>query len=298
MESSTEPDFAYRIAILGLGLMGGSLALALRHRCQRLSAVDRDPETLALARQQGLVDALSDHPEEILPQADAVILATPVKTILEFIPRMPSLIPDNDRQVIVLDLGSTKVQICRAFEELPARFDPLGGHPMCGKETSGLANAEAGLYQGAAFAFTALPRTTQRARAFAAQLARVVGARELWLDPATHDRWVAATSHLPYLASCALSSATPLEAAPLVGPGFRDAARLAESPAHVMLDILETNREHLLPAVKRLQRQLELLEGDLASGDFESLKTRLEKSATQREILARRENNPQDRRLD
>jgi prephenate dehydrogenase len=265
-----EPGFlsAARVAILGLGLMGGSLALALRGKCAALIGIDRDPQTLELARQRQVVDLASIEPAELLPQADVVILATPVNTILQHLLALPEQHPG---QAIVIDLGSTKVQVGEVMQSLPERFDPLGGHPMCGKERSGLANADPLLFQGTAFAFTPLARTSSRARSFAEELAWQVGARPLWLDAQTHDRWVAATSHLPYLVSNALAFSTPTEAAPLAGSGYRSATRLAQTSPAMMLDVLMTNRENILAASGRFRAHLDLLDELLRQGDFEAL---------------------------
>ena len=226
-----------RVAIVGLGLMGGSLALALRDRCQTLLGIDPNPETLSLARRRNIVDQLAPGPTLLLPQADVIILAAPVGAIIEIIGDLPSL---HHGSPVVIDLGSSKSEICQAFNTLPARFDPLGGHPMCGKETSSLVNAEETLFQGAVFAFTPLSRTSPRARAIAEELSRTIGSRPLWIDPKTHDQWTAATSHLPYLLASALSLATPSEATPLVGPGFRSTSRLAATTPSMMEDVLTT----------------------------------------------------------
>ncbi|HLE15166.1 MAG TPA: prephenate dehydrogenase/arogenate dehydrogenase family protein, partial [Anaerolineales bacterium] len=158
-----------------------------------------------------------------------------------------------------------------AMQRLPERFDPLGGHPMCGKERSGLANADPQLFQEAVFAFTPLGRTSSRARVFAKGLAWQVGAQPLWLDAQTHDRWVAATSHLPYLLANALAFSTPGEAAPLAGPGYRSTTRLAQTSPGMMLDVLMTNRENLLDASGRFRAHLDLLDELLQRGDFEAL---------------------------
>lgn len=281
----SEPDFIAeaRIAIVGLGLMGGSLALALRGRCRALLACDPDPETLSLARQRGVVDRVSPDPADILPQTDAVILAAPLSAIFSLIDDLPSWHPGP---AIVLDLGSTKAQVVEALKSLPPRFDPLGGHPMCGKEVAGLANAEASIFQGATFAFTPLERTSSRARSFAEGLAAVIGCHSLWLDPATHDCWAAATSHLPYLLAAALTLATPTEAAPLVGPGFRSTSRVAATPAATMLDVLFTNRENILESLAQFRRQLENLEGKLAADETAALKQALDRGALrQRELV-------------
>jgi len=271
-----------RIAIVGLGLIGGSLALALRGKCAVLYGIDPDEETLALARQKKIVDEAASTPEALLGQADLIILAAPVGVILAQLRELPGWHPG---EAIVLDVGSTKTAICTAMEELPERFDAIGGHPMSGKEKTGLANASADLFREAAFAFSALGRTSGRAKQTAENLARLTGAKPVWVDPATHDLWVAATSHLPYLAACALTQTTPLEAKALVGPGFRSTTRVAETNPEVMVDILETNRIELLEAVRGFRIQLDALETDLRSGNREALRLRLQQTAAQRRLL-------------
>lgn len=282
----TQPDFLSnsRVAILGLGLMGGSLALKLRGRCAQLLGCDTDPTTLALARQQNLVDQLSDKPGDILPLSDLVILATPVRAILSLLDDLPDLHPGS---AAVLDLGSTKVQIIERMQALPSRFDPLGGHPMCGKERGGLENADPNLYQSAPFALTPLPRTSLRLRRLAEQLVRLVGARPLWLEAETHDRWVAATSHVPYLVANALAAITPVETRPLVGPGLRSSTRLAPSGWSMMRDILETNRPNILAGLQRFRQQIEDLENRLETGDLATVEQLTAQGARNYEALVK-----------
>lgn len=285
MSNDEEPGFYLersRIAILGLGLMGGSLALALRGKAGELIGIDPDPATLELARQWQLADHLAADPAELLPRADLVVLAAPVRVILTLLAELPALHPGCP---VVLDVGSTKAEIVQAMSRLPNRFDPIGGHPMCGKEQSSLAQAEAGLYQGAPFALVSLLRTTRRAQAAAAALAQAVGARPVWLEEMVHDRWVAATSHLPYIVASALASATPPEAAVLAGPGFRSATRLAAQSPRLMLDILRTNRKNVLSALRRVHARLDLFEQLLESGDFDSVQALLEEGSLRREHI-------------
>lgn len=267
--------------------MGGSLALALKGRCQDVSAVDPDAETVAYARGMKIVDQISSNLEEIVPQADLVILAAPINAILNLIGELPNLHPGP---AMVLDLGSTKRQIVNKLATLPPRFDPLGGHPMCGKETGGLQHAEASIFKAATFAFTPLGRTSERARTTAEQLATAIGSRPSWLDPDTHDRWTAATSHLPYLTAAALTLATPAEASPLVGPGFRSSTRVAATPASIMLDVLSSNRDNILEGLDRFRRQLEALEEKISKNEFESLELALNQCANRRRELLKHEN--------
>ncbi len=261
-----------RLAIVGLGLMGGSLAMALRGKCAALLGIDPDPNTLTLASELGIVDRVAAHPGELLPEADVVVLAAPVRAILSLLSVLPQLHPGA---ALVIDLGSTKRAILQAMQTLPERFDPVGAHPMCGKEKSSLANADPALYQGAPFALAPLPRTSARGRKLGLELAKAVGANPLWIDAETHDRWVAATSHLPYLAASALAHATLLDARPMVGPGLRSTTRLAGSSPAMMMDILTTNRENVLEALHRYRQELDALADALAGQDWGTLEQRL-----------------------
>ncbi len=284
MSATAGNDFlsTQRIAILGLGLMGGSLALALRGKCRLLVGIDPDPDTLRLAESMQLCDRLATFPGELLSDCDAIILAAPVHAILHLLGQLTRLHP---APAMVLDLGSSKVEIVRAMGSLPPRFDPLGGHPMAGKEKSGLAAADPEIFRQRPFVFTRLERTSQNALTLGEQIARVVGALPCWMDAETHDRWVAATSHLPYLAACALALSVPPEAAPLAGPGFTSTSRLASSPSSMMLDVLLTNRVNLLAEIHVLQQQLDLLESSLESLDEGALKNLLDAAARRRASL-------------
>jgi prephenate dehydrogenase len=293
-----DPDSFFagqRVVIIGLGLMGGSLAFALRKHVKELLAIDPDPATQVLALEQRMIDRFIVDLEEIIDQVDVIILAAPVSVIIEYIRRLGEIASRSRSPVgvqrstkpIVLDLGSTKREITEAMKALPEQFDPIGGHPMCGKETSGLVHADAEIYHGAAFAFTPLERTSPQARAFAIELAAIVGALPLWIDPDLHDRWVAATSHLPYLVASALAGVTPLETAPLVGPGFRSTSRLAATSLPVMLDVLQTNRQPVLEALHRFRTRVEVLENLLTEGDFSALSGLLASAAQCHQSLVR-----------
>jgi prephenate dehydrogenase len=265
-----------RIAIAGLGLMGGSLALALQGGCRALYGIDADPTVVELANERGVVEKASVDARALLPEADVIVLAAPVRTIINLLGELPDLTP---REAIVLDIGSTKVQITQAMQALPPRFDPVGGHPMCGKEKSGLAYADPRLFRDAPFAFTPLERSSPRARAFCNQLAGAIEARPLWLDAETHDRWTAATSHFPSLIANALAASTPLDASPLIGPGFLSTARLADSSVRMMADILATNRGNVLAAFKEFKRLLAQYEELLERSDFATLESVLAQGA-------------------
>jgi prephenate dehydrogenase len=259
-----------KIAIIGLGLMGGSLALGLRGKCAALYGIDPHLPTLELALSQYIVDYTDSDPAKLLPEADLVILSAPVPAILTLLEQLPSFTPNP---CIVMDLGSTKKMIVDAMSRLPERFDPIGGHPICGKEKLSLANAERTLYYAAPFLLTPLERTTTRAVSAANQIIEAVGAKGQILDAIEHDRILASTSHLPFLISSALALTTPEDVVPFVGPGFKSASRLAGTSSSMMLGVLQSNRENVLNALHGMQSRLAELESALASSDFQSIES-------------------------
>ncbi len=273
-----EPDFNLaesKIAIIGLGLMGGSLAWALKGKCAALFGIDPHQATLELALSQHIVDYADSDPAKLLPDADLVILAAPVPAILTLLEQLPAF---TSNRCIVMDLGSSKRLIVEAMSRLPERFDPIGGHPICGKEKLSLANAERTLYYAAPFLLTPLERTTPRALSAARQIIEAVGAKMTILDAAEHDRILASTSHLPFLLSSALALSTPGDVAPFVGTGFKSTSRLAGTSSSMMLGVLQSNRENVLNALHEFQYQLAEIELALSSNDFLNLEFDLNSS--------------------
>ena len=267
----SESDFRLaesKIAIIGLGLMGGSLALGLRGKCAAIYGIDPHPATLELALSQHIVDYAESDPATLLPEADLIVLSAPVLTILTLLEQLPSLMPNP---CIVMDLGSTKRLIVEAMARLPERFDPLGAHPICGKEKLSLANAERTLYYAAPFLLTPLERTSPRALSAASQIIEALGAKARILDALEHDRILASTSHFPFLLSSALALATPSEAASLVGPGFRSASRLAGTPSSMMMGVLQSNRANILNALKSFRNSLNEIEALLQEENYAQL---------------------------
>jgi prephenate dehydrogenase len=177
-----------------------------------------------------------------------------------------------------MDLGSTKAHVVDRMAALPDHVQPLGGHPMCGKEVSGIEAADTALYRGHTFVLTPLPRTSEATLALGRALVQAIGGRPLILSPERHDRLVAAISHLPYLLACALVGTADATGStdPLVwdvaASGFRDTSRLAASDVTMMLDILLTNREPVLEALETCDRQLHHLIRLIGSTDEKGLR--------------------------
>ena len=259
-----------KIAIIGLGLMGGSLALGLKGKCAALFGCDPHLPTLELALSQHIVDYADSDPANLLPQVDLVILSAPVPAILTVLEQLPAFTPNP---CIVMDMGSTKRLIVESMSRLPERFDPIGGHPICGKEKLSLANAERTLYYAATFLLTPLERTSPRALSAAHQIIEALGAKATILDATEHDRILASTSHLPFLISSALALATPQDVASFIGPGFKSTSRLAGTSSSMMLGVLQSNREKVLDALHGLQKKLAEIESVLSSDDFSKLES-------------------------
>ena len=258
-----------RVVVVGLGLMGGSLAGALRGRCRAVVGHARREETLREARRLELIDDGTTDGEVAFCDADIVVLATPVRTIVAQLREIGPALPEG---CLIMDLGSTKVEILEAMATLPPGIEPLGAHPMCGKETSGVLEADPGLYLGCTFILCPIERTSADAVALGKELAESVGAAPMVLEGARQDSLVATLSHLPYLLACALvqtadatTSADPA-AWKIVAGGYRDTSRVAGSGVRAMLDILATNREAVLRSAavfrERFDRLVSLLEAD------------------------------------
>lgn len=281
----SQPDFTLaqsKIAIIGLGLMGGSLALGLRGKCAALYGIDPHPATLELARSQQIVDLAESDPAPLLPKADLIILAAPVPAILEWIQQLPAYSPNP---CILMDLGSTKRLVVEAMSHLPERFDPIGGHPICGKEKLSLANAERTLYYAAPFLLTPLERTSSRALSAAHQVIDALGAKAKILGAEDHDRLLASTSHLPFLLSSALALSAPQDGPSFIGPGFKSTSRLAGTPSSMMLGVLQTNRDNVLNVLRSYQSRLSEIESALNANDFLKLGSLLEEAQRKYQVI-------------
>jgi len=280
-----EPGFELseaNVAIIGLGLMGGSMAMSLRGNCRHLSGLDIDAEVRALARDMDLVDFVSEDPRAVLMDADLIVLACPVPDILAWLERLPDFV---QKSCVILDLGSSKRAILAAMQELPPNFDPIGAHPICGKENLSLRSAECGLYAGELFVVTPLQRSSLNAQQAAQQLVDILEARMLREDAARHDVALAATSHLPYLISSALALATAPETGRFVGPGFRSTARLAGTPSSMMLGVLETNRDQVLARLKDFEAVLGRFQQAIEHDDMPGLKDLLDSAQSRYQTL-------------
>jgi prephenate dehydrogenase len=259
------------LAVVGLGLMGGSLALALRGCANTITGIDPNPETRTYALKHGMVDAATDDLQQGVADADAVILSAPVRAIVQMLRlRIGSYLRSN---TLLIDIGSTKEDICEAMGRLPVGVQAVGGHPMTGKEQSGIEASDPDLYHERPFVLCPTRRTTPATRLRALEFVQALRAMPIEMEAHRHDRLVAAISHLPYLLSAALVATVAKEgdADPavweLAAGGFRDMSRLAGSDVQMMGDILSTNTQAVAVLLALFRVQLAMLEAMLVSGD-------------------------------
>ncbi len=280
------------IAVVGLGLMGGSLAAALRggagsaRHCRQVIGIVRQADTLPLAR--NYVDQATTDMGAVAT-ADIVVLATPARTILRLLPQIAARMRPG---TLLTDLGSSKAAIVDVMSILPDTILAVGGHPMCGKEAGGLAAADGRLYVNAPFVLCPVIGQPEAAVARATALAQAVGARPLVLDAALHDQAVAAISHLPY----AMAVATVLAAAAqaqtsgdllweLAAGGFRDTTRVAGGEIAMWTDILLTNQTAVLAQLAHARMALDALTAAVEQADEAGLVTLLQAAQSRRRTL-------------
>ncbi|MBI3946107.1 MAG: prephenate dehydrogenase [Armatimonadetes bacterium] len=261
------------ICIVGLGLLGGSIGMALKHRgaAGRVLGVARRAESLALARERGAIDEGSLDAVAAVGGADLVVLCVPVRAITTWLERLAPHVPAG---AVVTDVGSTKSEVVATGERLlPGRF--LGGHPMAGSERAGIEAADPDLFEGAWWALTPGPDAAPVAPL--AEMVAALGARPLMLPPGEHDRAVAATSHLPHAVAAAVAAvvadafAVVPAAAHLAAGSYRDVTRVAASSPEVWRDVCLTNREALLGALDALASHLGELRAAVEKQDAEGI---------------------------
>jgi prephenate dehydrogenase len=263
-----------RIAILGTGLIGGSFGLALRREfpAARVVGFDR-ADVVEAAKARGAISETASDVAAAVRGAELVYIALPIGATIDALPKIAEA---ADAFALVTDTGSTKALICQQAQKYfrgGARF--LGGHPMAGKENSGIEYADADLFRDSRYALIASENDPDpRVGQFAALLKRI-GAEPAWCDPETHDWAVGIVSHLPQLASVALAHVVADETdetglpVTLAGPGLADMLRLAGSPYDIWRDTCLTNRENIAHALDRLAQAIEYLRTRLASKDLE-----------------------------
>lgn len=267
-EAASEPPVFDKIAILGLGLIGGSLALAARRAWPRGLVIGVDEKAvLEQAMVLQAIDIAADDPV-VIAEADVVVLAAPVRANIALLDELADHVTGS---AVVTDVGSTKREIVAAARRLPARLTFIGGHPFAGAPRGGIAHARPDLFAGRPWLFTPADDRHGDALDRLQRFVTAIGAVPRVLPPAAHDRLLAFLSHLPQLTASALmhvvGTAAGEDGLALTGRGLADTTRLASSPASIWRDICATNQDEVAAALDALILELQGLRDDLGSGD-------------------------------
>src|SRR5215510_13321365 len=278
LKKPAQPPVFQKVGIVGLGLIGGSIALAAREIWPASLVIGVDnKDVLETAMRLHAIDVAADDPV-VLAEADLVILAAPVRQNIELL----GMLDENVRQpAVVTDVGSTKRAVVDAARRLPPRFRFIGGHPLGGAARGGLEHARSDLFAGRPWLLTPAESQSHRGNATAdesgdaveklSSFIRALGAEPRLMDAATHDRVLAFLSHLPQLTASALmgvvGEAVGPEGLALSGKGLADTTRLASSPADIWKDIATTNADEIGPALDALIAVLQDLKRDLPKGE-------------------------------
>jgi len=263
-----------RVAILGTGLIGASFGLALRDAFPQISIVAYDrSDVLSRVSEQGWQWEIATEVGAAVGEADLIYVALPIGAAMEI---LPSIATKCGERALVTDAGSTKAEICRLAKTLfrgRARF--LGGHPIAGKETSGIQNADAKLFRSARYALIGNDRESDDRVLRFVSLLSAIGAEPIWCDADTHDWALAVVSQMPQLVVLALARVVSDETdetglpTTLAGRGLRDLLRIAGSPYEVWRDICLTNTENISRSLDRVTQAIDYLRTHLTGRELE-----------------------------
>lgn len=280
-----------RVAIIGVGLIGGSIGLALRERnlAEEVVGVGRRMATLDKARQLGAIDRATTNLVEGVAGADWVIIATPVDTIVDTVLAVAAAAP----RATITDAGSTKAQICAEIRKLPpsepgrpapgAHF--IGSHPLAGGHRTGPEFARADLLVDRTVIVTPDDHTPPGLVERTKEFWEALGAEVALISPEEHDRALAATSHLPHLIAAALAAATPEEWLQLTGTGWGDTTRIAAGSPQLWTQIFTQNSAAVLDALRRFEHRLAQFDAALSGGDVPALTLELQEAKRIRDAV-------------
>jgi prephenate dehydrogenase len=282
---SAIPDFQ-TIAIVGVGLIGGSIAAAIKRRnlAQTIVGVGRNLSRLAEARSRGLIDDATTNLAGAAHRSDLVVLCLPVDRIVTGVRAAAAGCRPG---TLITDAGSIKGVICRELTNgLPAGVEFVGSHPLAGSEKQGFEHADADLFANRVCVLTMTGTTSARAGKRIQQFWEALGATVVTMSPEAHDRALAGTSHLPHLAAAALASVLAPENAPLAATGFRDTTRIASGDPDLWTAILLGNAEAVLAELQTYEESLAAFRSALADRNEHRLKELLTEARLRREALA------------
>jgi prephenate dehydrogenase len=260
------------VAIVGVGLIGGSIGLALRSRglAGRVIGIGRRPESLRKAMEVGAVTETSLHLGESIHAADLIVFATPVDRIA---PAILEAARHFSKKALITDAGSTKAEMIGELDKaLPPKTRFIGGHPLAGGEKAGPEFATADLFEGRVAIVTPTERSSRAVVREASEFWASLGSQVITMSPEEHDEAVAAISHLPHLLASALARGTPKERLELAASGWRDTTRIAAGDAELWTQILLANRRNVLKSLARFEKTVSRFKDALKNDDPAALK--------------------------
>jgi prephenate dehydrogenase len=283
-----------KVTLVGVGLLGGSLGLALKQRRLAVSVAGfvRRAASVKECERAGAVDLATRDLHEVVAGADLIVLCTPIAQMRALVQRM---LPSIEAGAIVTDVGSVKASVVSDLESLVTKAGAhfVGSHPMAGAEKTGVAWARADLFTDAVCVITPTPNSNRAALRHVEQLWKAVGARLLRLTPDLHDELVGRSSHLPHvlaaqLANSVLDPTHPKQQALLCANGFRDTTRIASGSPEMWRDIALANRDNLLSALRSFEGELARFKAALKKGDSAAVSRFFQRAKRQRDQWSRK----------
>jgi prephenate dehydrogenase len=273
------------VAVVGVGLVGGSIGLAMRERglARSIIGVGRNEDRLCIAERRGAVTSTTTDLSAGVRRAELIVVCTPVDCVVDHV-RLVSRWCDAG--ALITDAGSTKVSICRGIESQPIAGGVfVGSHPMAGSHRSGPEHARADLFEGSLTLVTPTEKTREEHTEQIELFWKSLGSDVVRTSPERHDQAVAAISHLPHLVASALSASTSRDDLPLAGGGWRDTTRVAAGDAELWRQILADNRDHVLQSLDNFARVLTEFRDALAADNRTELTKLLEVGKRNRDSL-------------
>ncbi|RKY33778.1 MAG: hypothetical protein DRP68_01195 [Candidatus Omnitrophota bacterium] len=257
-----------RIGIIGVGLMGGSFSLAFKEKFSQAEVLGfaRNINSLRKLKRLKIVDKATQDLKEVVRGSDLIVLALPIYLIIDYLKRIK---PFMNSKTIVIDLGSTKMDIHKAVKRLSLEKNFVGCHPLCGSEKSGAMYANKDLYKNSLCIITSNPRKSKVRKI--KKLWESLEAKVYFLPPAYHDRIISYLSHLPHIISFSLAEAVPLKYYRFFPRSFLDMLRVATSPPHIWNDIFISNRKNIIKSLNNFLKLLEEFKKALANRDIKKI---------------------------
>jgi prephenate dehydrogenase len=272
-----------KIAIVGVGLIGGSIGMAARRRklADQVIGIGRRESSLRTAKRRGAVTATTTDLAEGVAEADLIVVCTPVEAIVDAVQQVAASCPPR---ALITDAGSTKAEIVAALERgLPRSAHYVGSHPMAGSEQNGPQHASEDLLVGRTVIMTPTRQTSGADRSRLRRFWESLGARVVELTPREHDRRIATVSHLPHLVAATLAaSATPADLE-YVASGWLDTTRIAAGDVDLWEQIVRTNSAHVLKSLSRFETLLNSVREAIAEGDYRRLRKILKEAKRKRD---------------